>query len=308
MRGSLRWRRGTTGNRKTRSSTAVKSHQCHESREAVLSSSGVGGWGLFFSPSLIIVLTQVREFIRLDPPRRRDDLFHSSHVVEPPHQCRRGRAGKNRANATTQHQNPGMPSFVRPVVPQSDPLCHSIATTAVRRICGEPPRTRIVEPLSPLSTCGIRRLPRRAWWGSGASRHPNIERCGHWAPACPAVRVGRGFMLVACAVAAVAAASSALGCSVAATLAAWERRWGAAVQRAIASWPCGMAQKVAPSAWRLCIQLVRAGKTTHRKRSWPIDKPGPPATTRRPPETAKKVILDGLPAGAKHAQFGRRRR
>lgn len=75
MRGSLRWRRGTTGNMKTRSSAAVKSHQCHESREAVLSSSGVGGWGLFFSPSLIIVLTQVREFIRLDPPSTRQDDF-----------------------------------------------------------------------------------------------------------------------------------------------------------------------------------------------------------------------------------------
>lgn len=121
MRGSLRWRRGTTGNMKTRSSTAVKSHQCHESREAVLSSSGVGGWGLFFSPSLIIVLTQVREFIRLDPPStRQDDLFLSSHVPDPAHQRRQKGRGRPAPPNTKIRECPpceASGATVRPLVP-----------------------------------------------------------------------------------------------------------------------------------------------------------------------------------------------
>lgn len=217
-----------------------------------------------FSPSLIVVLAQVREFIRLDPSTQ---LFLSSHVPESPlpASCRQAtgrKGGEEQGHAT----------------PKSGNALHREASGATVRPLPVPFHPRLPsdgsKEMRPLSTCAIHGLPRRAWSGSGASRHPNIEPCGHWAPACPAVRVGRGFMLVACA---VAAASSASGCSVAATLAAWERRWGEG-DRLMA---LRNGTKVAPSAWRLCIQLVGAGRTTHRKRSWPIDKPGPPATTRR---------------------------
>lgn len=71
-----------------------------------------------------------------------------------------------------------MPSIVRPVVPQSDPLCHIHPRMPSDGSAGNQKEHTSVEPLS---TCGIHGLPRRAWWGSGASRHliSNDAAIGH---------------------------------------------------------------------------------------------------------------------------------
>jgi hypothetical protein len=214
------------------------------------------------------------------------------------------RRGGESANATTQPQNPGITSIVSQVVPTVRPLWsfHDCRQTGTR----ERTSSHLSNHCRATLDMWQPRLPRRALWGSGASRYPNIGRCGDWAPACPAVRVGRGFVRVACAVAAdslqrrphwaaVLLQRSQRGNAGGGTRSEGHRLMALRNGTSVAPRPGGFA-----SSWS-----ARGRRHTGNGHGRPIS----PATSEHAPTTGDgQENNHGRLAGAKHAQFGRRRR
>lgn len=210
-------------------------------------------------------------------------MFPTSHVPDPRINVDK-KGGEEQGQCHHASPKSGNALHREAVVPQSDPF-HDCRQTDARgnlRSENQPKRTDSVEPPSPALDMWHPRAPTQGLVGVGrikASQYRTMQPLGTsvssspsrpWFHACRLCgRCGR------CSVVRIGLQCCGNARSVGASVGGCGRKSDRLMALRNGT------KAVAPSAWRLCIQLVGAGKTTHRKRSWPIDKPGPPATTRR---------------------------